>query len=424
MAPFPRSVAIAEVEKALGRKIGQVFVDFSEPVAAASVAQVHKATLHAEEGGQMVAVKILRPGVGNRFRRDLNTFYFAARMMERFDPRSRRLRPVEVVNTLARSVAFEMDLRLEAAALSEMAENIQHDQGFRIPKPVWNLTARSMLTLEWVDGIHLSDVAKIRAEGYDLKALARTVIQSFLRHAIRDGFFHADMHQGNLLVDRSGVLVAIDFGIMGRAGLKERRFLAQILHGFITRDYRRVAEVHFEAGYVPETYRVEDFALALRAVGEPIHQKRADEISMARLLTLLFEVTELFDMRTRPELILLQKTMVVVEGVARTLDPQLDIWSTADPVVREWIERNLGPIGLLSDVKAGLARAVRSVGGLPEAVARAEGLAVRIEAATITGLSLSQKSIDEIAKTTRRVRWRDVALALIVLTLLMIALKL
>jgi ubiquinone biosynthesis protein len=240
---------------------------------------------------------------------------------------------------------MEMDLRLEAAALSEMAERTQGDPGFRVPKVDWARTARDVLTLEWIDGVKLSDPVGIEAAGHDLKAVARRLMQAFLRHALRDGFFHADMHPGNLFLDPDGRLVAVDFGIMGRLGLKERRFLAEILLGFITRNYRRVAEVHFEAGYVPGHHSVENFAQAIRAIGEPIHNRTAEEISMAKLLTLLLEVTGLFDMRTRPELILLQKTMVVVEGVARSFDPKLDIWKVADPVVREWIERNLGPFG-------------------------------------------------------------------------------
>ena len=246
---------------------------------------------------------------------------------------------------MSRSVAMEMDLRLEAAALSEMAENTRDDPDFRVPTVDWDRTTHNVLTMEWIDGIALSDHARLEQSQVDLPELGRKVIQSFLRHALRDGFFHADMHPGNLFLDDAGRLVAVDFGIMGRLGLKERRFLAEILLGFITRDYRRVAEVHFEAGYVPAHHSVENFAQAIRAIGEPIHNRTAEEISMAKLLTLLLEVTGLFDMRTRPELILLQKTMVVVEGVARGFDPKLDIWKVADPVVREWIERNLGPLG-------------------------------------------------------------------------------
>ena len=215
---------------------------------------------------------------------------------------------------MSRSVAMEMDLRLEAAALSEMAENTRDDPDFRVPAVDWDRTTHNVLTMEWIDGIALNDHARLEASHVDLPDLGRKVIQSFLRHALRDGFFHADMHPGNLFLDDAGRLVAVDFGIMGRLGMKERRFLAEILLGFITRDYRRVAEVHFEAGYVPGHHSVENFAQAIRAIGEPIHNRTAEEISMAKLLTLLLEVTGLFDMQTRPELILLQKTMVVVEG--------------------------------------------------------------------------------------------------------------
>jgi ubiquinone biosynthesis protein len=425
MAPFPRAIAVAEIEKALGGRLDQFFADVSDPVAAASVAQVHKARISEAAGDRFVAVKVLRPGVIRRFRRDLSTFYFAARAIERLDPRSRRLRPVEVVDTLARTVAFEMDLRLEAAALSEMAENVADDPGFRVPAPDWNRTARTVLTLEWIDATPLSDLAALMAKGFDLAALGTTVIQSFLRHAIRDGFFHADMHQGNLMVDSAGNLVAVDFGIMGRAGLKERRFLAEILHGFITRDYRRVAEVHFEAGYVPGHHSVDDFAQALRAIGEPIHQKRADEISMAKLLTLLFEVTELFDMRTRPELILLQKTMVVVEGVARSLDPRLDIWSAADPVVRGWIERNLGPVGRLSDLTGGTRDMARVLSGLPQLLGQAHRLAERLDDASRSGFALSAESVEAIGRAeARRARWGHAALWVIAALLAVIAARL
>src|SRR5262245_55396002 len=225
-----------------------------------------------------------------------------------------------------------MDMRLEAAAISEMADNIARDTtpelgSFRVPAVDWRRTARRLLTLEWIDGIPIADCAALKEAGHDLKALGLTVLRAFLRHAMRDGFFHADMHQGNLLVDREGRIVAVDFGIMGRLGLKERRFLAEILHGLITRDYRRTAEVHFEAGYVPSHQPVEVFAQAMRAIGEPIHGRTAAEISMADLLGQLFAYTEVFDMATRPELLLLQKTMVVVEGVARSLDPELNLWT-------------------------------------------------------------------------------------------------
>src|SRR5205823_9110806 len=305
-----------------------------------------------------------------RFKTDLDAFTFAARNAEKFSAEARRLRLIEVVDTLKRLVTIEMDLRLEAAALSEMAENTKDDPEFRVPALDWERIARDVLTLEWVEAVPLSDRARLEAKGFDLKELARAVIQTFLRHALRDGFFHADMHPGNLFVDDDGRLVAVDFGIMGRLGSKERRFLAEILLGFITRNYRRTAEVHFEAGYVPPQHSVESFAQAIRAIGEPIHNRAADEISMAKLLMLLFEVTGLFDMRTRPELLLLQKTMVVVEGVARALDPKLDMWTVSEPVVREWVERHLGPVGRIEDAAEGAVEVGRFLSDMPGLLSR------------------------------------------------------
>jgi ubiquinone biosynthesis protein len=304
LPPFPTEQARAIVEASLGHPLDSTFSSFSAAVAAASIAQVHKATLR--DNREIVAVKVLRPGIRQRFARDLRTFYAGARFVERNAPETRRLKPLAVVEILQRSVTLEMDLRLEAAAYSEMSENITGESDFRVPAVNWELTGRDVLVTEWVDGTPLSNREATRAAGHDPKAIAATVVQSFLRHALRDGFFHADMHEGNLFVDREGRLVAVDLGIMGRIGPKERRFLAEILYGFIRRDYQRIAEVHIEAGYVPAIHSAEDFAQALRAIGEPIHGHRASDISMAKLLGLLFEVTELFDMQTRPVLVLLQ----------------------------------------------------------------------------------------------------------------------
>ncbi|HEY6028663.1 MAG TPA: AarF/UbiB family protein, partial [Pseudolabrys sp.] len=290
MPPFGQKEAEAVVAKAFEKPLNAVYASFGPAVAAASIAQVHSAEVVSESGERKtVAVKILRPGIERRFRVDLDAFYFAARTAERFSIEARRLRLIEVVNTLDRSVRLEMDFRLEAAALSEMAENTREDHGFRVPAVAWDRTARDVLTMEWIDGTSLKDHATLAAKGFDLPALGRSVIQHFLRHALRDGFFHADMHPGNLFVDHDGHLIAVDFGIMGRLGPKERRFLAEILFGFITRDYHRVAQVHFDAGYVPRHHSVEAFAQAIRAIGEPIHNRTAEDISMAKLLTLLFE---------------------------------------------------------------------------------------------------------------------------------------
>jgi len=422
MAPFPQTEARAAIEAALGGRVEDHFAEFGPPVAAASIAQVHKAIVIENGERREVAVKVLRPEVERRFKRDLDSYFFAARMIERFHPPTRRLKPVAVVETLARTTEIEMDLRLEAAAISEMAENIKGDTGFRVPGVDWKRTAKRVLTLEWVDGIPIADTARLVAAGHDRRALGLTVIQSFLRHAMRDGFFHADMHQGNLMVDAAGNVVAVDFGIMGRLGAKERRFLAEILHGIITRDYRRAAEVHFWAGYVPPHHPVEVFAQALRAIGEPIQGRPAGEISMADLLGQLFAYTEVFDMQTRPELINLQKTMVVVEGVARGLDPNLDIWTAAEPIAREWVESNLGPAGAIKDAREGASELGRLLGDVPALLGQAERTLVALAEAARSGVRLDDETVARLAEAdSRNARWSRVALWVSALALAAIA---
>ena len=406
MPPFPQAEAEAVIVAAFDRPLSATYASLGPAVAAASIAQVHKAELDVAGERKTVAVKVLRPGIERRLTADLEAFFFAARTAEKMSAEAQRLRPVEAVATLARSVRIEMDFRLEAAAASEMAENTKDDADFRVPTVDWDRTAREVLTLEWIDGTPLNDRATLEARGLDLPALGRNVIQSFLRHALRDGFFHADMHPGNLFVDANGKLVAVDFGIMGRLGPKERRFLAEILYGFITRDYQRVAQVHFDAGYVPRHHSVEDFAQAIRAIGEPIHNRTAEDISMAKLLMLLFEVTGLFDMRTRPELLLLQKTMVVVEGVARTFDPKLAMWSTADPVVREWIARHLGPAGKLEGAFNGAGELGRFAAQVPSLLLRAGTILDQIDDMTRNGLVLAPESVEAIGRSeARHSRW-------------------
>ena len=348
LPPFPTAEARAMVETELGLPIDQMFAEFSEPVAAASIAQVHKARL--VDTGKLVAVKVLRPGIEKAFRRDLDAFYFAARTIEVLAPFARRLRPIDVIQHFEGIVMGELDLRLESASASEFAVNTGKDAGFQVPQPLWRLSGRRVMTLDWAEGINLADNAALDLAGHDRKALGARVLQLFLSHALRDGLFHADMHQGNLKVAANGDIIAYDFGIMGRIDEYTRRVYAEILMGFIQRDYRRVAEVHFEAGYVPADRDMDDFASALRAVGEPIFGMEANRISMARLLSYLFDVTERFGMETRTELILLQRTMVVVEGVARSLDPNINIWEVARPVVEGYISRNIGPLALLRDL--------------------------------------------------------------------------
>ena len=349
LPPFPTATARAIIAADLGVTVDEVFSEFSEPVAAASIAQVHRARLR--DTGAEVAVKVVRPGIERAFRRDIDAFYLAAGVIEFVAPFARRLRPSDVVAHFDGVVQGELDLRLEGAAAAEFAESTADDAGFTIPTPDWNLSGRQVLTMTWAEGIGLGDVAAMDAAGIDRKALAARILQLFLSHALRDGHFHADMHQGNLKVAPDGDLIAYDFGIMGRLDEYTRRVYAEILYGFIRRDYRRVAEVHFEAGYVPADRDIAEFAAALRVVGEPIFGMDATRISMARLLAYLFEVTERFGMQTRTELILLQRTMVVVEGVARSLDPEINIWQVARPVVEDYIRSNLGPRAMLRDLR-------------------------------------------------------------------------
>lgn len=418
MAFFPTDAARSAIEASLGRKVDELYTSFGEPIAAASIAQVHPCVVD----NRKVAVKVIRPGIRQRFAHDIEGQYLLSHLQERFLPSSRRLKPVEVTRTLEQTTKMEMDLRLEAAALSEIAENTKDDPGFRVPTVDWERTGRDVITMEWIDGVKMNDIEGLRAAGYDLVKLAETLIQSFLRHTLRDGFFHADMHPGNLFVDRSGTIVAVDMGIVGRLGKKERRFLAEILFGFITRDYMRVAEVHFEAGYVPAHHDVAAFAQAIRAIGEPIHGQPAETISMARLLALLFEVTDLFEMQARPELILLQKTMVVVEGVSRMLDPRFNMWKASEPVVAGWIKDNLGPKRIVADLKDGMKAVVKLAEAAPEIAAKTEKFHHDLMKMTENGLRFDADTADAIGKSearhSRSGRW---ALWVIALVLIYIA---
>ncbi|MCJ7871044.1 2-polyprenylphenol 6-hydroxylase [Phaeobacter sp. J2-8] len=348
LPPFTVAEARATISAALGQPSEAIFSEISEPVAAASIAQVHKAVV--AETGETVAIKVLRPGIERAFHRDIDAFYFAAKTVELLSPSSRRLHPMEVIRHFEGVVTGELDLRLESAAASEFAANTKEDAGFQLPEIKWHLSDRRVMTMGWAEGAALGDNAALDAAGHDRVELAERVLQLFLNHALRDGFFHADMHQGNLKVAANGDIIAFDFGIMGHIDEYTRRVYAEILFGFIRRDYKRVAEVHFEAGYVPADRDVDEFARALRAVGEPIFGMDATRISMAKLLAYLFEVTERFGMETRTELILLQRTMVVVEGVARSLNPHTNIWEVAHPIVESYIRNSIGPRAFLEDL--------------------------------------------------------------------------
>ena len=337
----------------------EVFDEFSEAIAAASIAQVHKVRLR--ETQEELALKVLRPGIEKAFRKDVDAFYLLAGLVNFFAPFARRLRPIEVIEHFEGIVLSELDLRLESSSASKFKDTTKNDDDFNVPSVNWKLSGKRVMTMSWVEGIALGDIKSLDDAGHDKSILGERVLQLFLNHALRDGYFHADMHQGNLKVSLDGKIIAFDFGIMGYIDDYTRRVYAEILYGFIKRDYKRVAEVHFEAGYVPMDRDVEGFANALRAVGEPIFGMDAANISMGKLLAYLFEVTERFGMETRTELILLQRTMVVVEGVARSLSPNINIWKTAQPIVENYIRKSIGPKAILKDI-ANTARVVARFG--------------------------------------------------------------
>jgi ubiquinone biosynthesis protein len=397
MPPFPLVDAKRAVTASLGRPLEAVYSAFEEPVAAASIAQVHSA-MTTDIPPRRMAVKVLRPGIESEFARDLSTLAFAARLAERFAAEARRLRLSALIGTLAKSTMLELDLRMEAAAASELSERMRNDPNFRVPAVDWSRTASRILTTEWVDGISVRDVEALRAAGHDPKAVALTLMRAFLTQALREGFFHADLHPGNLFVDSAGRLVAVDFGIMGRLDASMRRFMAETLAGFLARDYVRVAQVHYDANFVPHGYPVDTFAQALRAVGEPIFGRPAREMSMARLLQQLFDTTRRFDMQAQPQLLLLQKTMVVVEGVARNLDPDFDIWEAARPVVERWMMDRLTPESRLREAAEGMNVLGRVAQNLPQLLLGAEAVAGM---AMEGGMRLHPDSVRMIAEVHR-----------------------
>ncbi|MDB5439948.1 MAG: ubiB [Caulobacteraceae bacterium] len=379
LAPFPQDQARAGVEAALGKPIEAVFSHFGAVVAAASLAQAHEAILL---DGRKVAVKLLRPGIERVVAEESRSLALAARLVERFVPAARRLEPRLFTAEIIRSLALELDLRFEAAGAAMLGEVMAREPYMTAPEVVWEGVARRVLTLEWAQGQPLSDPASLDQPGLDRRTLADNLIRAFLTQALDHGVFHADLHEGNLFVRAPAALEAVDFGIVGRLGPTERRYLAEILWGFLNRDYARVAQVHFDAHYVPAHHDVGAFSQALRAVGEPLFGRSADKVSMGRVLGQLFDITALFDMRLRPELVLLQKTMVTVEGVARRIEPSHDIWTAAEPVVRRWIMRELGPAARAKALLQDATDAVKAMGRLARGEALTAPPSVVVEAPT------------------------------------------
>ena len=365
LPPAPFAAIKQTIEASFGAPLETLYAEFDEvPVGAASIAQVHRAITTE---GREVAVKVLRPGIEEELAKAIDTYEWAAAHVEAYGGEAERLRPRLVVAQFKQWTARELDLQREAASASELKENMVAEPGYYIPEIDWRRTARRVLTMEWLDGIKLNDHQALIAAGHDCNALAAILVRSFLRQAVVDGFFHADLHHGNLFALKDGRIAAIDFGIMGRIDRRARVWLAEILYGLITGNYRRVAEIHFEAQYVPGHHSVEEFATALRAAGEPIRGLPVKEISVGRMLESLFSITRDFDMRTQPHLLLLQKSMVMNEGVATALDPDINMWDTAEPFLTEWIRSELGPEAYYADRIIAI---VRSLKKLPELIDR------------------------------------------------------
>ncbi len=365
LPPAPFDTVYAEIDTSLNKPAEALFerVD-PEAVGSASIAQVYRARTTE---GKDVAVKVLRPGIREQFARDIETYEWAAAHLEALGGEAARLRPREVIANLKRWTLRELDLRREAANASELRDAMEAAPGYHIPAIDWDRTSGRVMTLEWVDGIKISNIDALKAAGHDLPKLAHTLVLTFLRQAISEGYFHADMHQGNLFVRPDGDIVAIDFGIMGRINKQARFWLAEILYGLTTGNYKRVAEIHFDAQYVPSYHNVDEFATALRAVGEPTRGKPVSELSVGQMLDSLFAITRDFDMQTQPHLLLLQKTMVMVEGIATSLHPGINMWDVAAPYVRDWIRDELGPEAMIAD---GLKKQADTIKLIPDLIRR------------------------------------------------------
>ena len=371
LPPFSMIQAKEIIRNDLGYDTYNSIINLSEPVAAASIAQVHKAQINENGTIKDVAIKILRPNIKKIFNEEIDAMMLFAFLVESFIKKTKRLKLVEVVFLLKEITNLEMDLRFEAAAANEYAENTKNDVGFRVPEIYWNYTSENVMTLDWVDGISIRETQELKNKNFNTKKIAEDIIQNFLRHAVRDGFFHADMHQGNIFIDKDAQIVPIDFGIMGRLDKMSKRFLAEILFGFIQRDYKKVAEVHIVAGLVPKGVSIDDLAQALRSIGEPIFGQEVKDISGGRLLKQLFDVTEKFNMQTQPQLLMLQKTMVVVEGVARKLNPNTNIWTTSKPVLENWLKETKDPLNNINETLRNTSEVIKRLPEFPEIMDKA-----------------------------------------------------
>ena len=420
LPPFSLSKAKNIIKKDLGDQMFNSIINISEPVAAASIAQVHKAQIDDNGTIKDVAVKILRPQIKKIFNDEIDALMFFAFVIESLIKKTKRLKLVEVTFLLKQITNHEMDLRFEAAAANEYAENTKNDLGFKVPRIYWNFTSENVMTLDWVEGNSIRETEILQNQNIDTNKIATDIIQHFLRHAVRDGFFHADMHQGNIFVNESGQIVPIDFGIMGRLDNVSKRFLAEILFGFIQRDYKKVAEVHLAAGLVPNNVPVNDLAQALRSIGEPIFGHSIKNISGGKLLKQLFDVTEKFNMQTQPQLLMLQKTMVVVEGVARRLNPETNIWETSKPVLEKWLKETKDPINSINETLKDSVEVLKRLPNLPEVMDKANQALNYLASGQIPQNSNSYNELNTKKEEMKSFRNQSIIglLSLVILTLL------
>ena len=371
LPPFSQSEAIKIIESELGNKIEAIFENFSKPIAAASIAQVHYGEI--VEGGKTisVAIKVLRPNIDTIIYQEMERLEWLTSFMENFSE-FKRLRPKSIIQKAKEVIKFELDLRYEAAAASELSENTKIDETFYVPKIYWEKVSKRVLTMEKVNGTPADKIKKLIDNNFNIKKSASNLIVNFLRQAIRDGYFHADLHQGNLFLNKEGNLLAVDFGIMGRLDKKNRKYLAEIIYGFIRQDYLHIAKIHKEAGLIDNNVSIEDFSQALRSIGEPIINQKAKNISMGNVLVQLFDITKQFNMSLQPQLLLLQKTMITVEGVARKLDPEINFWDVSKPEIEKWLKDELGIKNRLKQTQETLEALSRTMPDIPDFISRAD----------------------------------------------------
>jgi ubiquinone biosynthesis protein len=405
LPPFSLIQAKEIIKNDLGDDTYDSIINLSDPVAAASIAQVHKAQINDNGTIKDVAIKILRPDIKKIFNEEIDAMMLFAFLIESLVKKTKRLKLVEVVFLLKEITNLEMDLRFEAAAANEYAENTKNDVGFRVPQIYWNFTSENVMTLDWVDGVSIRETEELKKRNLNTEKIAEDIIQNFLRHAVRDGFFHADMHQGNIFIDENGHIVPIDFGIMGRLDKMSKRFLAEILFGFIQRDYKKVAEVHLVAGLVPKEVPINDLAQALRSIGEPIFGQAVKDISGGKLLKQLFDVTEKFNMQTQPQLLMLQKTMVVVEGVARKLNPNTNIWTTSKPVLESWLKETKDPMTTINETLQNTSEVIKRLPEFPEIMDKANQALTYLASGQIPQNSNSYTSLN--AKKLEMITFRN-----------------